>query len=957
MMKFLRKAAIPFLILIALAALIYTLRSEGFLSFLSKEKNEQTDIPAAVDTTETEDLLTAENIISKFNMPEDIKGVWLDMNSDISADGEINEFLSELSYDFDYYRNFRANTIFVRPGTDDRYENLKNSDGSSADALSSVIAYADAADYYKVLVVDDELLMNSDKISFKKTDEYLSRYSFNAVLFDSLQFAGNANFSKAIQLFRDNFDQKYSNIAFGAVIHTVIGESYADEYSLNELKNKSLDFVCVQTENSTALKKNSFKHIFGWWNQLAAMLPDTVFICEHRSDLYNSGKKGWDDLYEVADQYKFMADMENFYGRCYYSTAALKKNKACSLRLSGYEYDGFASDYIVNTMAIDPANASVIFTGKANKGTKLLDGHKVLDDNGGKFEQIFQLRYGDNVFRLRNYGKTFTFRIYDNSPLIADHYPDHNYENTDANTVTPYALCRNGSHVKAILNGKEYEMSINSTIPYDDQVGYSLYSCDIDLSKSPLFRTDFGELVIVCENNSDVCRVNCGNVSVNRSENSIVNKIISVFSKKDNTVNNDDTTQKEQSSLPYLNDHGLGNALMCRILSDRTEQLSTVSDYDTYHADYSTLMEGTIDYVNGISLSEEGLIRYELNSGRAVYAENCELINNGFVLPENTLRFAAVNRSEPSKTDFIFDTDWIIPVNVSIEPQQYDKGSADFSFNVKKVTAEYIDVDLYHTVSVSGIENMTFEPTDTVNRAEVLAEKENVITLRLYLTKKGIFYGFNISHNENGQIVLSIKKRNDNSLSGKVIMLDPGHGGLYMTGTALTDQSLAEKEVTLSIGLKAKAILEAKGATVLMTRVSDASYSLEDRVEKCNEASPDVFVSIHCDGSANLASSGTHTLYFRPYSQPLAKSIHENLVKNYSEKIYAEEAENYANIDRKIQYYPYFVTRGDTCPSVLIETGFMTNEIEGRLLADDNVRSWIADGIANGIEDYFKNSF
>ena len=49
-----------------------------------------------------------------------------------------------------------------------------------------------------------------------------------------------------------------------------------------------------------------------------------------------------------------------------------------------------------------------------------------------------------------------------------------------------------------------------------------------------------------------------------------------------------------------------------------------------------------------------------------------------------------------------------------------------------------------------------------------------------------------------GALVLSFKKHSDNLLAGKTVMLDAGHGGLYMTGTALRDQSTAEKKTTLS---------------------------------------------------------------------------------------------------------------------------------------------------------------
>ena len=242
---------------------------------------------------------------------------------------------------------------------------------------------------------------------------------------------------------------------------------------------------------------------------------------------------------------------------------------------------------------------------------------------------------------------------------------------------------------------------------------------------------------------------------------------------------------------------------------------------------------------------------------------------------------------------------------------------------------------------------------EKINKTEVLKKGKDIITLRFYLSQQNRFYGFDISHDENGNIILSFKNRSTAGIAGKTVMLDPGHGGLYMTGTALTDNSITESSITLSVALKTKAILESYGAEVIMTRSTDVAYTLYERAEMNLVKKPDVFVSIHCDGTSSEFTSGTHTFYYTPFSQPLAASIHNALVVNYRNYIYTPDSPNYANIDRKIKYYPFYVTRFYNCPSVLVETGFMSNVTEGRLLTDTNVQSWIADGIVKGLANYF----
>ncbi len=112
-------------------------------------------------------------------------------------------------------------------------------------------------------------------------------------------------------------------------------------------------------------------------------------------------------------------------------------------------------------------------------------------------------------------------------------------------------------------------------------------------------------------------------------------------------------------------------------------------------------------------------------------------------------------------------------------------------------------------------------------------------------------------------------------------------------------------------------------------------------------------MSIHCDGTETETDAGTHSFYFRPYSQPLANAINTSLAAMYKTHIYSPADDNYAKVDKSIKFYPFFVTRMDNCPSVLVETGFMTNPVEGQILTEDNAQYWLAKGIADGIEQYF----
>ncbi|MBR5409637.1 MAG: N-acetylmuramoyl-L-alanine amidase [Clostridia bacterium] len=406
---------------------------------------------------------------------------------------------------------------------------------------------------------------------------------------------------------------------------------------------------------------------------------------------------------------------------------------------------------------------------------------------------------------------------------------------------------------------------------------------------------------------------------------------------------------------PYV-DNGLGVKQVVLIKNDDTETLGTISEKDTYHADSSTLPAGTLDYLERMELSGEGYLRYVLSSGNTVYGVNCELIDNGYVMPSNKVVIDHVDDTSPTSTDIVINSDWFVPVNVKCNPQSYYRGYDSYSYNISAFTADHVDIILHHTAEFYNLEALQFAAASPFLKAELYQQGDSLI-LRLYLKKAGQFYGFDIYKNELNQIVISFKKHADGGLAGKTIMIDAGHGGWYMTGTSLADNTCAEKTVTLAIALKTKAMLESRGATVIMTRVYDTSLTLEARTAMIGQYNPDLFVSIHCDGNTNPNDAGTHTFYFRPYSMPLADCINQSLSNVYKTYIYHPGDTNFAKVDKSIKYYPFFVTRMNQCPSVLIETGFMTNPTEGAILTNDNSQMWLAQGIADGITNYFATNY
>jgi N-acetylmuramoyl-L-alanine amidase len=101
-----------------------------------------------------------------------------------------------------------------------------------------------------------------------------------------------------------------------------------------------------------------------------------------------------------------------------------------------------------------------------------------------------------------------------------------------------------------------------------------------------------------------------------------------------------------------------------------------------------------------------------------------------------------------------------------------------------------------------------------------------------------------------------------------VVVLDPGHGGRFPHDGAHGRGRLIEKNVALAVAQKTKALLEAAGATVVLTRETDEDVSLTERARVANEAGADLFLSIHCNSMESTedrkVTRGVETYFLSP---------------------------------------------------------------------------------------------
>lgn len=181
------------------------------------------------------------------------------------------------------------------------------------------------------------------------------------------------------------------------------------------------------------------------------------------------------------------------------------------------------------------------------------------------------------------------------------------------------------------------------------------------------------------------------------------------------------------------------------------------------------------------------------------------------------------------------------------------------------------------------------------------------------------------------------------NLSGKIIVLDPGHGG---SDTGAVNGTLYEKTVTFDIANRLKTLLEADGATVYLTRDCDCDKSNNDRYTLANSVGGNALVSIHLNGSTNSTKDGTQGLWGK-----------KNKDKAFTKIVHQALAGSLGVPDLGITNFASGVLLKSNMPATIAETVFITSTNEYNLLIDGtgNRQQQIAQSLYQGIVNWFSN--
>lgn len=217
------------------------------------------------------------------------------------------------------------------------------------------------------------------------------------------------------------------------------------------------------------------------------------------------------------------------------------------------------------------------------------------------------------------------------------------------------------------------------------------------------------------------------------------------------------------------------------------------------------------------------------------------------------------------------------------------------------------------------------------------------------------------------------------------ILIDPGHGGKDPGATAEytvdgKKVTVREKDICLSIGLKLRDYLQKAypDKRILMTRSTDVYLKLEERTDIANsvelkENEAILYISIHVNSSLDQSASGYEVWYLSPgyRRQVLDKQVSDDknvqaILNDMLEEEYTTESILIAKLvldgigtqvgalskSRGMKEEEWFVVRNSKMPSILVETGFLSNAEEAKLLMDDEYLKKLAIGMYNGLQAF-----
>ncbi|MBD3582829.1 N-acetylmuramoyl-L-alanine amidase family protein [Flavobacterium selenitireducens] len=173
------------------------------------------------------------------------------------------------------------------------------------------------------------------------------------------------------------------------------------------------------------------------------------------------------------------------------------------------------------------------------------------------------------------------------------------------------------------------------------------------------------------------------------------------------------------------------------------------------------------------------------------------------------------------------------------------------------------------------------------------------------------------------------------------VVIDAGHGG---NDSGASFENLTEKAIVAQISSKIKSLNKNQNIEIVLTRASDIPVTLQERTQVINSIKPDLVISLHVSASKDSAKSGIG-LYIAKENASKDKAL--QLARKMSDRI----KKNHHFAVSEIQEAPFYVLKKSEAPAIIVELGYLTNELDRHYLTDEKQQNRIARTILECVND------
>lgn len=270
------------------------------------------------------------------------------------------------------------------------------------------------------------------------------------------------------------------------------------------------------------------------------------------------------------------------------------------------------------------------------------------------------------------------------------------------------------------------------------------------------------------------------------------------------------------------------------------------------------------------------------------------------------------------------------------------------SFYRVKIEGREVTLTLFDTISGA---NISVPENDTVASVTMArSSKKRQVSYCFTLYEDAQIFGYDVLFNK-GVMKFELKVAPHltakGDLTGTTVFLDAGHGATDSGAVGpLGKYGPMEKDTNLSIMLYAKEYLEGLGATVVTSRSDDTFFTLNQRVSMIRNLRPDISVSVHGNSLAQISDYSNASGFLTYYSYLLNGDVPSKINQSIAASLgFTEKASRQKSLS---------LTRFTTCPSVLLETKFLSNPSDYEYLIQDENQKAFGEAIGKAVQEYLE---